>query len=433
MSTVLSENVLFRLESEGEKKFFLRFLSEKRYFPFQALRALLTLREHVSDGEVTLTGIASVEAYAAAGYYLTLCGAHRIMYLGGDTKYPAFLLGGEKVACLGGGERHFTNSPREGYDLVTFVNSPEGGMWPMEDFLSLSPVSLEHHSRPLQVTGMGHVYQYAAMGVRAGIEGREELRISKPICLETFCFTPSDMFLRLPEAGRDVEGKAIGVLGDPNSGKSVFSNSLANALKLLFPNEFSSWCWDADLAAPTPLWYLASQASQDDGELQEKNTQQRMQMKQQWGTELEREAAKTIQNLKRNLNLTIVDFPGGKHPKPVDGKPASPPERIPSTARANMLNLCDGFIILSRQDKPESFQAWRRELEKHGIHKPILAHFISGAYDSPFQVTSLPSQDGMFMGRIDGLRRENKISNNGKILKEKIVSLAEALRTFATR
>ena len=39
-----------------------------------------------------------------------------------------------------------------------------------------------------------------------------------------------------------------------------------------------------------------------------------MQMKQQWGTELEREAAKTIQNLKRNLNLTIVDFPGGSIP-----------------------------------------------------------------------------------------------------------------------
>ena len=121
-----------------------------------------------------------------------------------------------------------------------------------------------------------------------------------------------------------------------------------------------------------------------------------------------------LANLKANLRLVIADMPGGKHPKTGEA-----PTRITGPTRGHMMQQCDGFIVLCRQDKPTVFEDWQTALREHGITSPVLAKVVSADYQAPRVFATKPSvnEQGFFTFAIDGLSREKSDEELIKALK----------------
>jgi hypothetical protein len=193
-------------------------------------------------------------------------------------------------------------------------------------------------------------------------------------------------------------GVIIGVVGDPNSGKSVLTKGLFEILRPQFPR---SWAFDCDAASPTPNWYL----SLLDGHAvsPEDLRKRREQYNVEWTAQLEASVAAQLESLKQNLSLTLADLPGGKHPRPGDDWL---PDRIPES-RVTMFRNIDRFIVLGREDRPDIIPAWRQALAGCGCDGRILAELTSEAPESQSQCLHLQRVGQMLRGRIRGLDRKH--------------------------
>ena len=147
---------------------------------------------------------------------------------------------------------------------------------------------------------------------------------------------------------------AIAVLGDPNTGKSVFTYLLFK--ELVKRGNLKVFRQEGDPSAPTSPWYLESGQE----ELRKK-------VKSPWDWKKVEWVRDSIYNLKKIFDVVLVDAGGGKPPA----------ERV-TKENTEILKAVDGVILLCRSDNyEECFSGWERELKEKAPNAKILLKCIS--------------------------------------------------------
>lgn len=147
---------------------------------------------------------------------------------------------------------------------------------------------------------------------------------------------------------------AIAVLGDPNTGKSVFTYLLFK--ELVKRGNLKVFRQEGDPSAPTSPWYLESGQE----ELRKK-------VKSPWDWKKVEWVRDSIYNLKKIFDVVLVDAGGGKPPA----------ERV-TKENTEILKAVDGVILLCRSDNyEECFSGWERELKEKVPNAKILLKCIS--------------------------------------------------------
>lgn len=230
----------------------------------------------------------------------------------------------------------------------------------------------------LCLTGRGSAnWMVCAFALKAQEEGYKKIFFRQPTTKYSTQFFPElESCDYVPFTERDnahTKGVVVGVVGDPNSGKSVFCHMLEKALldykRELFPDV---WRLDCDFAAPTPEWYLY-QCELGNGD---KVEEVRKKVKRKWTHTAEEQIRDKLANIKRSLYLVIADLPGGIH------KEGEVPRRIPA-GRTTLFENVDAFVILNRPDK-NSGEAWKQDLAKVGFADRILCVVDSVEPNAPF-------------------------------------------------
>lgn len=185
----------------------------------------------------------------------------------------------------------------------------------------------------------------------------------------------------LEEVKKARETIIIGVVGDPNSGKSVFLHLLNDALRA---KGIITLTQEGDLTAPTQHWSLFS-------------PEVRKELKKHMSPEERlRWIVKSLDTVKKagSVDVVLVDLGGGR------------PDLGQRVTRENLalLRHVDGVVVVSRNDAGQ-IEAWLREL---ATYVPDLK--IYGVLES--RLTGIPSFDGT-SGVVVGLDR--KLYAEGKV------------------
>ncbi len=183
----------------------------------------------------------------------------------------------------------------------------------------------------------------------------------------------------------------VGIIGDPNCGKSVFSLALNHYRGTI---GCRGWRLDGDGASPTPDWYLSSQAATPQAV-----DNARENIKRAWSEDMENRIAERIRRLRLFFEVAIADLPGGDHRQ-------TPPRRVPPH-REVMMREVDVFVLIQRADKP-SESAWREALAPHGLDGRIAVVLCSQAPEGPPALEVSTDRDGTWRGAIRGLDRKKK-------------------------
>lgn len=231
------------------------------------------------------------------------------------------------------------------------------------------------------ITGRGAVDLYAALGYAAGLAGAS--RVS--------CLVPPEGMALIPVFGAGVghaeplpewvarrirhrAGETFGVIGFPNSGKSVLSKLLAAALRGDVARGLQpvpSWNFDADPASPTPDWYLEMLASGN--EAGAKSTRDRHKV--QWTDALQDRCAERLAAARVFFDRVIVDLPGGDH------RNKQSPDLIPR-GRERLFAQVDRFIIINLREH-DSARQWVDVLRREGMAERVHAVIDSVEHQRP--------------------------------------------------
>lgn len=187
---------------------------------------------------------------------------------------------------------------------------------------------------------------------------------------------------------RPERSMVLGVIGDPNLGKSLFSECLDLHRATV---RYDGWRLDCDGQSPTPPWYLSMTSTDrwtEAGQL-------RMQNKIPWTDEMELQIAAQLRTARELFPVLIADLPGGN-------LKISPPQRIPR-GRERILREVDSFILLDREENP-SEAAWREEFRQHVMEQKIVA-VIQSKYPAAMPSFQLRETGGIVRGVVTGLDR----------------------------
>lgn len=261
---------------------------------------------------------------------------------------------------------------------------------------------LQNLTRHLCITGKAPIKFYAdccRWAVKSGIES-------------IYCFVPQYGLIHIYQANQeqnehavrdaegevrewletfffnDAQGQVIGIVGDPNVGKSVFSMILDRWREKF---NLGGWRLDCDGQAPTPPWYLHHEGNGDS----EFARSQRKRLKRDWCSEMEQELAQQLRRGKECLDFLIADLPGGDHR-------IEPAKRIPP-GREIMFKWIDKFIIVQRADCTRERQ-WRDSLRAIRQDENVVAVITSEKPDEPLEFTGA-LVDGVWRGIAKGLDR----------------------------
>lgn len=365
---------------------------------------LLKFKSNVSPqgAYFTITGKMAVAVYFIVGFYLTLWGAQMIKVQLPDQKeyilYHPNLPPAEKKLWLLRQDNVWScvkNSSPEAVD----------GKWG-EDVLKSLNIPIDFGEKFLNYkrvifTGSGRVLMYTALGISAALNHQgHEFELRTPVIPFALIIKKDGVITEYRSGTR--RGLVLGILGDPNSGKSVFSRYFSAMLEKNSPNGFQTWLKDCDKSAPTPDWYF-------NNSLPESNESQiRMRIKTPWTPELEQKVAQELDCIRTNINLLIADMPGGKHPK--DPAERDKAERIPCSTRATMFEKCDYFIILCKNKDDYIYNAWRHALAQYGLANRIIARFntfLSSESIDHFSMTEVcRNKEGIFESDLCNLDRK---------------------------
>lgn len=382
-----------------------------RYHPVSVIKDNPLPSDAMRGRRIELTGPGAVWMYLHAAYAAVKAGAEEVMVVApGQIEAVAHPV----MSGSGHGPRWYEmgNSPEYGIELKFRRNDDsENGYWPTE---ALSDRALElGRGSSLLVSGNGSAWMYAAAGAAAARAG---------IGL-VLCDTPREPELlsvgetapgtttrcRRPNAR---PGLALGVLGDPNSGKSMLAKALCDEARRTWPD---AWLFDCDAASPTPNWYLASLRAGMKAEADARRRENKI----EWSLDLEDAVSRQLEESKRNLSMVVADLPGGLHPKTGD------PRRIPDGREVIMCQV-DAFIILSRADNPAIAEGWRKALAEHGLDSMIIAELESAEPDSEPSM-EIKNEDGLLRGRVSGLDRSRPMEDIRRGIE---VGAGELLRHF---
>ncbi|GIW92482.1 MAG: hypothetical protein KatS3mg110_0523 [Pirellulaceae bacterium] len=180
----------------------------------------------------------------------------------------------------------------------------------------------------------------------------------------------------------------IGVVGDPNHGKSVMSRCLdyygTKALR-------ETWCLDCDAQSPTPPWYVSLVAHDP----QEAN-RLRSGLKRRWTSHMERAVANQLRVARRLFDVLIADLPGGNHK-------ISPPMRIPES-RVEVFRQVDAFIVMDDREGV-SGRGWCEALQQVGLGDRVCAFICSENPSGDFSLVWHEQGGGILRGTATGLDR----------------------------
>lgn len=357
-------------------------------------------RKDSAEGErFLITGRNSVAAYFAAAYYLSLWGAKEISAKQATTS--SYIVQDEIEHT----PEHKPWLEMIGSSQLNIIgNAAEANGYWGQDVLEQLKVPIDiselgNDNTPITITGATSVLMYAALGV-AFAKAKKIARLRIPHLPYDVCFY-EDKIEKIPVQGNK-NGVIIGILGDPNSGKSVFSRSFYNAFKKNLRNWEKIWLYDCDMASPTPPWY------QENVNKGSEAAQLREESKTKWKTELEQKVTDNLNIMRTTLDVIIADMPGGKHPKKNED---FIPERITGASRAKMIAACDAYIILCRGGSDQIFEAWKNELQQYNLDDRILARFNTYLSESEeeriFSISDFTRQDenGLFHTEINNLQR----------------------------
>ena len=289
-----------------------------------------------------------------------------------------------------------------GGGVLEFQRPPEGELWKPEALGFLPHAVAEWDPDLLTLTGPAPNWLCSAVACLADASPRRLVAYFAPrdgcgILLnappgQKVEFPPSPS-LAAPDGKK---GHVIGILGDPNSGKSVLSILLEKGFQAAGIR--SLWRLDCDHASPTPHWYLHMLGQQRKNEAE----QLRGSQKRDWTAEAEHSLQSQLRHCVRSLSWVIADFPGGIHEK-------LPIRRIPP-GREVLLRAADAFVILARQDNLESIAMWRDELARHGLAKRVIAEVVSIDHLAPLRLCV--EEGEVLRAEADGLHRDNLSAPN---------------------
>lgn len=387
------------------------------------LNQILDLKDDVKGKNLIITGPGPIEVYFALGYYLTLFGVKSINY----KQHDNFLIqlgknnGVENKSWL-----NICCAENNGNYVQIKKSTSLDGKWSSEEIGYDICADLSSIESIATFTGSGAVAMYALLGISAARQNLLDARIEKPQEPYVIGFSPELAGVLLPNSNNK-DGIVVGVIGDPNSGKSVLSHSLFHALRIGVPEPFTSWIYDCDLASPTPNWYCEALSTANSKEAEDYYKALRESYKAKWGTEMEQRCAKDLSVLRKNLDLVLADLPGGRHPKPED---TFLPQRIPSATRVEMFKECNYFILICRKDKKEIiYKGWYDALAEHGLQDRILCVIESSLPEAQFDVTNLhQDSNGTFICKMQGLDRKQGFGTIGNKIVEKV---GEILKYFS--
>lgn len=205
----------------------------------------------------------------------------------------------------------------------------------------------------------------------------------------------------------------IGVAGDPNLGKSVFSGAL-DAYRDVPDSD--KWKLDCDGQSPTPPWYLSLIGD-------EAIQVVRQEQKRFWTTEMEATIVEQLRKGRELFQILIADLPGGNIK-------ALPPERVPS-GRERIFAEVDAIILLDNYISP-SESSWREALRPHGFDKRIGAVLVSCDPNGQPSL-SVREENGIFRGTVTGLNRSRPFPELANAFKSGLDHLWPAILKFAKR
>lgn len=381
----------------------------------------------VKGRDVYIYGKGPNEAYASLAFYLTMFQAKSIICQEYILKRD-FLLHDSSIQDTQRkySERHwFDFSIQFPMDNIEILRNPADpqGFWEAGIYNHLECLALPDdagNSPTVCLTGKGGPVMYAALACCAFRSGYNELVVAKPTEANLLVFNDRVAGRELPRDNAGAPpGRCVGIVGDPCSGKSVFSQTFFHCICNLYPPS-QVWVYDCDMMAPTPNWYLRGLASEDQQYIQEFK-KRRDGLKSKWDSTKENQIAQHLQNLKTNIQLVIADLPGGNHK-------VKPPQRIPDASRAEMMRQCDAFIVLCRKDKPNVFDDWVSALKEYGLGNRVIAKVTTDAPKGPVAVSELAkTADGLLTCEIQGLDRE-KGSQLIDVLKPTLEELGRELQ-----
>lgn len=378
--------------------------------------ASATFAELVAGKDVVLTGRGPIEAYFALGYYSSLRGARSLICEGPSGRTPIAMEGRPvpkpwfATAQLPDGRISVT---------VRKADAPDG-KWTGEELDLGRLASLP--ADEVVFSGLGSVAMYALLGASAARAGISNAWVDKPGIGLPVGFSPSVAGLIGSKSDSQRKGVVVGIVGDPNSGKSVFSKVFSYCIRKTMPKWHASWIYDCDFASPTPDWYLTNVTP----ETAEEYDKQKKAIKVNWSEELEGRVCADLNTMRDKLDFIIADMPGGLHPDKKKGEDF-PPRRVTSPSRAAMMAECDAIVVLCKA--PHVLGGWTTALAEYGLESRIAAVVNSLEPEAPFVCKSSGfDEKGVFHADIQGLDRKKNLADSG------IVSaLAEVFEPFVRR
>lgn len=184
---------------------------------------------------------------------------------------------------------------------------------------------------------------------------------------------------------------ALGVVGDPNCGKSVLSRVFYYAAKRA---GYWSWRFDSDGQSPTPEWYLTLSRTAP-REAKKLRDEQKI----PWSSEMEASLADHLKTARNFLEILIVDLPGGDHR-------VSPPQRIPP-GRERIFEKLDRIVIVYRREGSPA--PWREALDKIDLSGRIVAEITSCNPQALPRFNLIRGETGLWQGEATGLDRQTQL------------------------
>jgi hypothetical protein len=384
----------YRIETGAEEVRIEFHPSGHRYWPPEVLRWQPLPAQECRGRRVVVTGNGAVWMYAHAAALLRAAGAAEVVICSGAAPGTSPNLEGSVCAL-----RRSDSSGGQALLSVELRKDPPLADAAIEQLLRQPLDELETlRLHELCITGRAGVRVYAQAAGRAVAAGIDRITCWTPVDGLVLVFdrvgghtgerlTPPgwlEALLPAPE-----ESVIIGVTGDPNVGKSVFSSALDH---YRWQVRCAGWRFDCDGQSPTPPWYLSRLREQPEAALLAREASKRP-----WTPEMEAEIAGRLGRLRRCFPVVIADLPGGHHK-------ITSPMRIPP-GRERVFRPVDALILLDKLDKDGSTEAaWRDALRSHGLECRLVAVLRSRNPEGAPRL-ELDSQGDLWRGAVQGLKR----------------------------